>query len=846
MLQFRSSAAAAVLLLCLVACSDDASAPVMPAPEFAADIRYTRFGVPHIKADNFAGLGFGVAHAYLKENFCLLAEHVVTVNGERSKFFGPAGTPGVFGPAGQAFVGLGFVPNLDADIYYKAYIDENAWQAALAQAPLETRELVRGYIAGYNDFLETTGAANLPEACRAEPWVRPIELRDLLRMFADNTLRLSGAVFARAIASAAPPSAMTTATTANFKRNMHKVPRYSREAVLEQLNPAALRPKASNGYAIGKDNTGTGSGMLLANPHFPWSGTLRFFQVQMTVPGHYDAAGVMLGFVPAVLIGFNQDVAWTLTTSTGLRHTLTELKLAPDSATAYIVDGQRREMTKKTVSVEVRNADGSVTPQTRTLYASHLGPIVSLPATAAGGIDLTWSATTAYTMRDANRDNTRGLDQLLHMGRTKNVAELKQSLDDVAGLPFLNTLAADRNGQVLFSESGPVPHLTSDQLKPVSAGGCVGRTVRGLSAAILTQVPVLDGSRSACEWVAVAGARQAGILPAAQLPSLTNSDHVANSNQSHWTPHLTQRLEGFSPILGAERAPIGLRPQLAFDKLQRRFDGTDGISASKGFDSLQTMEKVFFENRLLAAERVVAPLLDSDIRGVVTLPNGTMVDLTPARELLAAWDRKADLASGGGAVLFREFWRAVATAAAQDPVFAASLWSVPFDPALPLTTPNMLNVQNAMVAEKLAVTLGATYLKLTAAPPAGLGLDLSKPLGQLQFLQIGPPATGRRIGLHGGEEHEGPFNKLTLVPPVAGLGYPAVIQGSSFVAAVTWIDGAVTARTLLTYAQSTNPASPHFTDQTEQLFAPKQFISLPFTDAQIQADPQYRLVRVSR
>lgn len=54
-----------------------------------AEIRRTGFGVPHIVAANERGLGYGIGYAYAQDNLCLLANEVVTVNGERSRYFGP-------------------------------------------------------------------------------------------------------------------------------------------------------------------------------------------------------------------------------------------------------------------------------------------------------------------------------------------------------------------------------------------------------------------------------------------------------------------------------------------------------------------------------------------------------------------------------------------------------------------------------------------------------------------------------------------------------------------------------------------------------------------------------------
>ena len=40
-------------------------------------------------------------------------------------------------------------------------------------------------------------------------------------------------------------------------------------------------------------------GMLVANPHFPWEGELRFWEVHLTVPGEVDIYGAQLSGCPA-------------------------------------------------------------------------------------------------------------------------------------------------------------------------------------------------------------------------------------------------------------------------------------------------------------------------------------------------------------------------------------------------------------------------------------------------------------------------------------------------------------------------------------------------------------------
>ena len=57
-----------------------------------ATIRRDSHGIPHILADDFAGLGFGYGYAFAQDNICTIAETYVTVSAERSRYFGPDGS----------------------------------------------------------------------------------------------------------------------------------------------------------------------------------------------------------------------------------------------------------------------------------------------------------------------------------------------------------------------------------------------------------------------------------------------------------------------------------------------------------------------------------------------------------------------------------------------------------------------------------------------------------------------------------------------------------------------------------------------------------------------------------
>ena len=57
---------------------------------------------------------------------------------------------------------------------------------------------------------------------------------------------------------------------------------------------------------------------------------------------------------------------------------------------------------------------------------------------------------------------------------------------------------------------------------------------------------MLDGSRSACNWVEEGSAtQQKGLLPASRMPRLTRRDFVQNSNDNYWLTNPAASLYNF-------------------------------------------------------------------------------------------------------------------------------------------------------------------------------------------------------------------------------------------------------------------------------------------------------------
>ncbi|UCC47416.1 MAG: penicillin acylase family protein, partial [Gemmatimonadota bacterium] len=77
------------------------------------------------------------------------------------------------------------------------------------------------------------------------------------------------------------------------------------------LSPSA--PLASNNWAVAPGRTAAGYALLAGDPHLELTLPAIWYEAHLVVPGELDVYGVTVPGLPAVLIGFNRDVAWSFT-----------------------------------------------------------------------------------------------------------------------------------------------------------------------------------------------------------------------------------------------------------------------------------------------------------------------------------------------------------------------------------------------------------------------------------------------------------------------------------------------------------------------------------------------------
>ena len=748
-----------------------------------AVIRYTEHGVPHIVAKDFDGLGYGYGFAAATDNICELANTYLTVDAQRSKYLGAGGT----GNSAMSDAAT----NLHSDLYFQRIKDSGVVAKLVAQpAPLgprrEVRELVAGYVKGYNAYMARGGITD--PACRGAAWVRPITEMDLYRHYYAVATAGGQGQFTEELIAPEPPTAAGQAAP--------DAARISGE-VKQLLAGDGL---GSNGIAIGANGTAAGQGsVLLGNPHYLWQGGRRFWQSQLTIPGRFDVTGASLLGIPLIQIGHTADAAWTHTVSTPVTFGLFEVPLAPGDPRTYLVDGKPERMTSTDVEVQVRQDDGRLQTVHQTFYSTRYGPVIG----SLGDVPLPWSTQSAFALRDANSTNMRGLNTWLDLNQAHSTADVAGALSRNQGLPWVNTIATDRAGNALYADIQVVPHVTDEQA--MSCGTPLGKQVfpgTGLS--------ILDGSKSACTWGSDPGALEPGLFAPSRLPLQQRLDYELNANDSAWLANARAPITGYPRIVGDIGTTRSPRTREAL------------VTAEAGGFTTESMKQALFGDRSRLAELTAADTakMCAAFPGGLAPSSSGPVPVGEACTALAHWDHTYRLGSRGS-LLFERFAQAFTR-------LPGNGFKDGFDPAHPVTTPNTLDVAAPGVQN--------AFGNAVAAFRAG-GIPVDAPLADYQAVT----RLGERIPVHGAPN---PLGVLNVVTPIwdPHAGNVEIVHGTSFVQVVGFSGKSCPdASTLLTYSQSANPESRYFADQTKA-FSRSEWVRDRFCESDILRSPALRIV----
>ena len=756
--------------------------------DYEATIRVTSYGIPHILAEDWGDLGFGYGYQFTSDNFCELAKHVVRVNGEMSKYFGRSNQ------------------NLASDALIKFFGKKSTIRVnGLLHADKRMVEVSEGYAAGYNHYLDNI-PQGMHQSCINAEWLRPIDLYDVARM----------SVYITLLASFSDPRIANAVLALGIEEG-------NEQTALNLETFALSESMGSNSYALGSEVTQTGQAMLLGNPHYPWRGQRRFYQVHMTIPEEINVMGITILGSPLINVGFTEKFAWTHTVSNANRFTLYELDLNDQDRKTYIYNQKRTKIKSFPIEIEVKESDDSISTETIELHFSRFGLLLDA-GVLLGDESLTgWPNRDGkvFAIRDVAMDNQRIGTTIVGMLTAKSFDQFINTIRDNLGLSFINTIAVNDQGEAFYGDYSTVPYLTDQQLQdcqPSATGQLINRVSVNLMRNPLG-IPVLAGNRSECNWIADPESPQEGLIPGGQLASIRTNHYASNSNDSYWLANLENPMTGYLKVMGGEEYQVSLRTQLALLQIQERINGTDGLDDNPLF-SLRNLQAVALAARNLAGEW----FLDDLLTLCRVYPEELTNKASRACEVLAQWDKKTNIESIGNQVFYL-FW--------QKAQRIANLHREPCDPKRPIDTPRGLNFDDSVVRSELIQSLDSAVQVFDENL-----IPLDAPWGEIHY-EI---RNGKKIPLFGGGFNAGNFSAMQA-KLTKGEGWSEMITGNSYLQTVTWDEEGVVAEGILSYSQSSDPDNPHFQDQTE-LYSQKKWVKLPFKEKDILADPNLEIINI--
>lgn len=701
------------LMASALASSVEAQAPIATLPDDGPRIRRTEYGIPHIEARNFRGVGIGLGYAQTEDYGGRVILALLRAKGWMGRTFGSDSLESDFGAAQ--------LRRRVEETYH--LLDPDA------------RAMYDGFAEGVNRFIRAH-----PE--KVPTWATPV---------------FHGYDVAAGDIGAASVGAARTMVQ-RWLRRTSVDPDSNRGSGNASLNgsPPAFGADAdvgSNAWAFAPSRTVTRHAMLLRNPHLNWNA--GYWEAHVRVPGQLDFYGdFRIGSAFAVVAGFNRYLGWATTNNAPDLDEVYELDLDAALPDHYRFDNTSVPIRFETLSAIVKVGDSLVT-QSRRVPMTPLGPVVYQ------------STTKLYVVRAGPHGEYRAGAQFLAMMRARSLKEWKAALA-MRARATSNLTYADRDGNIFtiwMATSPRLPHASGRDSMPIPARG---------ASDVWTRLIALDS-----------------------LPQVLNprGGYVHNENDAPHFANLKALLDTAAYPDNVEKGELRLRSQHALQLIA----GADRLSLDEMIRRKHSM-------RMLLADRVKGDLL-------IAARSATAQDTLLERAIttLARWDNTVAPSSRGG-VLFETWWRRY-QALARDSAYAER-WS---------------------------------WARLTATP-RGIG----QPLKAVEALRWAASETVRRFGavdVAWGDVHR--VRRGAVDVPVGGcsgaLGCFRVLtfedapdgkrvanSGDGWVLAVEFTPTGPKARSVLAYGQSTDPSSPHFSDQAA-LFAKGEFKLVRFTEADIAA-----------
>jgi penicillin G amidase len=264
---------------------------------------------------------------------------------------------------------------------------------------------------------------------------------------------------------------------------------------LEKLQPIIFekeKPKGSNNWAISAKKSSTGYPILANDPHLGLNLPSFWYEIQLKSPS-VNVYGVSLPGSPAVIIGFNENTSWGVTSAYIDGLDFYQIKFKDSKKDEYLYDGQWKKTSKRVETIKIRGKNAIEESITYT----HHGPVVQEKTDFTNNL----SVPLGHAMRWIGFEENNEMLTFIHLNKAKNYQDFTEALKNY-GCPALSFAYADNSKDIAMWVNGKIPLRWNGQGKYI-----------------------LDGSDPAHDWQ--------GWIPSEQNPHVKNPEQgfVASANQ---------------------------------------------------------------------------------------------------------------------------------------------------------------------------------------------------------------------------------------------------------------------------------------------------------------------------
>ena len=197
----------------------------------------------------------------------------------------------------------------------------------------------------------------------------------------------------------------------------------------------------SNNWAVAPARTRAGAALLAGDPHLDLTLPSVWYEARIQVPGVVDAYGVIIPGLPAILLGFNRDLAWSFTNSEAdLMDRWIERVDDPARPSRYLLDGTWEPIVTR---LEAYLGPEGDTLALDTMRFSHRGPMRRL---GTRWLSTRWTAL----------ESSGALGAIHRAARARSVQAWLDAMTGW-GSPPQNLLVADRAGTIAVRTTGRFP-----------------------------------------------------------------------------------------------------------------------------------------------------------------------------------------------------------------------------------------------------------------------------------------------------------------------------------------------------------------------------------------------------